>query len=100
MITKFNIDKINSYLGKLNRSRNKDAHTDPIEMEELETACSKMNDIYKGIDELYNGKKTIVFELNREEFVKMRNILKGGDEDKDRFKIDISGVEFIYLLDE
>jgi hypothetical protein len=30
----------------------------------------------------------------------MRNILKGGDEDKDRFKVDISGVEFIYLLDE
>ena len=52
------------------------------------------------LDELYQGKKTVVFELNREEFVKMRNEVKNVQEDKDKFKIDISGIEFIYLLDE
>jgi hypothetical protein len=68
--------------------------------ESFDGYLEKLALISEGIDELYSGKKTIVFELNREEFVKMRNILKGGDEDKDRFKIDISGIEFIYLLDE
>jgi hypothetical protein len=56
--------------------------------------------ISEGIDELYLGKKTVVFELGREEFVKMRNILKGADENQHQFKVDISGIEFIYLLDE
>lgn len=64
MITKFNIDKINSCLGKLNRTRNKDAHPDPIEMEELEMACCKMNDIYKGIDELYNNYQEVYDYFN------------------------------------
>jgi hypothetical protein len=68
--------------------------------ESFDGYLEKLALISEGIDELYSGKKTIVFELNREEFVKMRNILKGADEDKDRFKVDISGVEFIYLLDE
>ena len=66
--------------------------------ESFDGYLEKLALISEGIDELYSGKKTIVFELNREEFVKMRNILKGGDEDKDRFKVDISGVEFIYLF--
>jgi hypothetical protein len=52
------------------------------------------------LDDLYNGKKTVIFELSREEFVKMRNELNGVQEDRDKFKIDISGIEFIYLLDE
>jgi hypothetical protein len=56
--------------------------------------------ISEGIDELYGGKKTVVFQLDREEFVRMRNILKGANEDQDSFKVDISGIEFIYLLDE
>ena len=30
----------------------------------------------------------------------MRNILKGADENQHQFKVDISGIEFIYLLDE
>ena len=35
--------------------------------------------ISEGIDELYIGKKTVVFELGREEFVEMRDTLKGAE---------------------
>lgn len=56
--------------------------------------------IAERVDILYSGKKTVIFELGREEFVRMRNVLKGANENQDNFKIDISGIEFIYLLDE
>jgi len=64
-----------------------------IEKDKIETDRKK-------VELLYEGKKGVVFQLNRNEFVKMRSVLKGADEDKEQFKIDISGVEFIYLLDE
>lgn len=73
-------------------------------MEQVEKSfdgyLEKLALISEAIDELYDGKKTLVFELKRPEFVKMRNILTGAEENKDSFKIDISGIEFIYLLDE
>lgn len=56
--------------------------------------------ISEAIDELYDGKKIIVLQLNREEFVKMRDVIKGIDESKNEFKIDISGIEFVFILDE
>jgi hypothetical protein len=68
--------------------------------ESFDGYLEKLALIADAVDELYEGKKGVVFQLNRNEFVKMRSILKGADEDKEQFKIDISGVEFIYLLDE
>lgn len=68
--------------------------------ESFDGYLEKLAIIADAVDDLYIGKKTLVFELDREEFVKMRNILKTSDEDKDKFKIDISGIEFIYLLNE
>jgi hypothetical protein len=68
--------------------------------ENFDGYLEKLAMIADAVDDLYIGKKTIVFELNREEFVKMRNILKTANEDQDQFKIDISGIEFIYLLNE
>lgn len=56
--------------------------------------------ISEGIDVLHGGKKAIVFELNKDEFIKVRDLLKTVPEDKTEFKIDISGIEFIYLLSE
>jgi len=54
LIAKFNIDSYKNSLGKLGRHRNGEAHPDPIEMEELATACNAMKDKYNGIEELYN----------------------------------------------
>jgi hypothetical protein len=56
--------------------------------------------ISEGIDVIHSGKKAIVFDLKKEEFIKIRDMLKGIPEDKNQFKIDISGIEFIYLLNE
>ena len=56
--------------------------------------------ISEGIDALHMGKKAIVFELNKDEFIKIRDLLKTVPENKTEFKIDISGIEFIYLLSE
>jgi hypothetical protein len=68
--------------------------------ESFDGYLEKLAMIADAVDVLYEGKKGVVFQLNRNEFVKMRSILNGADEDKEQFKIDISGVEFIYLLDE
>jgi len=49
---------------------------------------------------LYNGKSTIVFELGPYEFATFKGLLDPNNLNKEQFKIDISGTEFIYLLDE
>lgn len=54
LIEKFNIESYRHSLGKLGRHRNGEAHPDPIEMEELASACNAMKDKYIGIEELYN----------------------------------------------
>lgn len=56
--------------------------------------------ISEGIDVIHSGKKALIFELKKDEFIKVRDLLKTVPEDKTEFKIDISGVEFIYLLSE
>lgn len=56
--------------------------------------------ISEGIDVLHEGKKAIVFELKKDDFIKVRDSFKTVPEDKTEFKIDISGIEFIYLLSE
>jgi len=56
--------------------------------------------ICEGIDVLHAGKKAVVFQLNRDEFLQVRDSLKSVGDDKTEFKIDISGIEFIYLLSE
>ena len=68
--------------------------------ESFDGYLNKLAMLADALDDLYQGKKTVVFQLSREEFVKMRNEIKNVHEDKDNFKIDISGIEFIYLLDE
>ena len=68
--------------------------------ESFDGYLEKLALISEGIDALHLGKKAIVFDLEREEFLKVRNVLKNVPEDKEQFKIDISGVEFIYLLNK
>ena len=53
------------------------------------------------IDSLFsNGKKVIVIELNRFDFEQTKRQFKNVDPKLDQFKIDISGIEFIFILDE
>ena len=54
LVEKFNINSYKQSLGRLERQRNNEAHPDPIEMDELATACTNMKNKYPSIDELYN----------------------------------------------
>ena len=53
------------------------------------------------IDSLFvNGKKVIVIELNKFDFEQTKRQFKNVDPKLNQFKIDISGIEFIFILDE
>jgi hypothetical protein len=55
----------------------------------------------EGAQELVKGKVSIVFELKREEFNQYYLQFEDSiDENKTQFKVDISGTDFIFLLDE
>lgn len=54
--------------------------------------------IADGIQNLYKGKSTIIFELEDVEYYRMMDVVGETDREKQQFKIDISGMEFIYLL--
>jgi len=50
------------------------------------------------VQNLYEGKTTFVFELDKDEFNAMLEFFKDIDVESKSFKIDISGCEFIYIL--
>ena len=53
------------------------------------------------IDSLFvNWKKVIVIELNKFAFEQTKKQFKNVDPKLNQFKIDISGIEFIFILDE
>jgi hypothetical protein len=60
---------------------------------------SDLAEIADKVEALYKGKATIVFELNKPEFDALKYLLEPNAVESDRFKLDISGTEFIYLLD-
>ncbi len=61
--------------------------------------------IADGLQNLYKGKSTVIFELKSDEYKKsqkmLENINSGGfEESHKQFKIEISGTDFIYMLIE
>jgi hypothetical protein len=57
--------------------------------------------ISDAIDNLFvNGRKVIVIELNKVDFEETKKQFKNVNLSLNQFKIDISGVEFIFILDE
>ena len=47
-----------------------------------------------------DGRIAMVFELNEPDFKKVQNNFRDVDRNHKQFKIDLSGVEFMFLLDE
>lgn len=47
-----------------------------------------------------NGKSVVVYSLNDEDFIFVKNQVGNYDRTTNQFKIDISGIEFIFLKDE
>jgi len=67
----------------------------------IDGIIEKLAIIAEASDDLFpNGRKAIVFELKREDFKRVQNNFRQIDHSHKQFKIDISGVEFIFLLDE
>ena len=50
----FEINKYQSVINKIINKRNRLAHPNPIEMDELKLACENMKTVYSGIDAIYN----------------------------------------------
>jgi hypothetical protein len=47
-----------------------------------------------------NGKSVVVFSLNKEDFDYAKAQVNNLNKDNSQFKVDISGIEFIFLRDE
>lgn len=47
-----------------------------------------------------NGKSVVVFSLNKEDFDYAKAQVNNFNKDNSQFKVDISGIEFIFLRDE
>jgi hypothetical protein len=64
----------------------------------IDGVIEKLALISDAVDSLFpEGKSAVVFQLNNEEFKKVQNNFREIDKNHKQFKIDISGVEFIFL---
>lgn len=60
----------------------------------------KMAQIVDQIQNLYpNGKGVIVFELNMSDYINTQKEFGGVKMEEQKFKVDISGTEIIFILD-
>lgn len=64
----------------------------------IDGVIEKLALISDAVDSLFpEGKSAVVFQLNNEDFKKVQNNFREIDKNHKQFKIDISGVEFIFL---
>lgn len=63
-------------------------------------AIEKLAQVADILQGLYRGQGVVVFELDRYDFDQAIRSFDNVDLRSDKFKIDISGTEFIYLLKE
>ena len=67
----------------------------------IDGIIEKLALIAEATDSLFpDGRKVVVFELKKREYKKVQNNFRDIDRLHKQFKIDISGIEFIFLLDE
>ena len=64
----------------------------------VDGVIEKLALISDAVDSLFpDGKSAVVFQLNNEDFKKVQGNFREIDKNHKQFKIDISGVEFIFL---
>jgi hypothetical protein len=64
----------------------------------IDGIIEKLALVSDAVDSLFpEGKSAVVFQLNNEDFKKVQNNFREVDRNHKQFKIDISGVEFIFL---
>lgn len=60
----------------------------------------KMALIAESVQDLFEGKSTIIFELKKDEYMKVISHFREIDRHHNQFSIDMSGTEFHFILDE
>lgn len=60
----------------------------------------KLGLITDSLQTLFLGKISVVLELNKEEYVKFLNHFREIDRHHKQFSIDISGTEYLFILNE
>ena len=64
----------------------------------IDGIIEKLALVSDAVDSLFpDGKSAVVFQLKNEDFKKVQNNFREVDSSHKQFKIDISGVEFIFL---
>jgi hypothetical protein len=64
----------------------------------IDGIIEKLALVSDAVDSLFpEGKSAVVFQLKHEDFKKVQNNFREIDRNHKQFKIDISGVEFIFL---
>jgi stress response protein SCP2 len=61
---------------------------------------SDLAEIADKLENAYRGRETVIFELDKEEYQTTINMFREIDRKNDKFKVDISGIEFIYILNK
>jgi hypothetical protein len=56
--------------------------------------------IADSLQTLFKGRSSVALELNKEEYTKMINFFREIDRHHKQFTIDISGTNFLFILDE
>jgi hypothetical protein len=56
--------------------------------------------IADSLQAMFKGKSSVVFELNKADYTKMINHFREIDRHHKQFTIDMSGTDFIFILDE
>jgi hypothetical protein len=56
--------------------------------------------IAESLQTMFKGRASVAFELNKEEYTKMINHFREIDRHHKQFTIDLSGTNFLFILDE
>jgi hypothetical protein len=56
--------------------------------------------IADSLQAMFKGKSSVIFELNKADYTKMINHFREIDRHHKQFTIDMSGTDFIFILDE
>jgi len=59
---------------------------------------SDLAEIAEKLSDIHYGTIAVIFELERDEYYTVLKMFREVDRSAEKFKIDISGVEFIYIL--
>jgi len=61
-------------------------------------ALTDLAEVAEKLTDIHEGNVAVIFELERDEYMSVLKMFREVDRKAEKFKIDISGVEFIYIL--